>query len=261
MTLTVVLILFLQIILIWLVAPLLIGIVRAVLKRNARLITAPYQELLANLHGTKQLSLIAWASLMVLALLIPSISLRAPLDWMSETVFMWAILLLSQLLVAKKSLKASIVLGTISWFCILLSAVFLGGSFHNTVLMSNGVVFSTLHASIGIALVLLNVLLWSRFVIQDLDKYDFDLWTTSTSIWMVILWASALIFPSTLALNWTLGSLGFAIGFLLIKFVVAVVLLLVTTMVHRLLTLRLTLALQIMLLVVSASVFSYLVLA
>lgn len=260
MTLPVVLILFFQILFAWLVSPLLTGIVQAITLRDGKRVTAPYRELLGSLGGTKQSSLIAWASLMVLVLLVPSLSLRAPLDWMADTVFMVAILLFSQLLITA-SLKGSVLLANVTWVFLLLSAVFLGGSFHNTVLLSNGVVFSGLRMSIAVLLAIMVLLLWSRFVVAISDKYNFKAWVGGTSLWLVVLWASALIFPTTLALGWNVSALGLAFFYLLVKFVVAIVLLLLATFLHRLLSLRVALSLQMIVLLVSVGIFSYLVLA
>lgn len=260
MTLTVVLILFFQIVFAWLVSPLLTGIVQAISQRNIQRVIAPYRELLGSLRSTNQESLIAWAILMVLVLLIPSLGLRAPLDWMADVVFMGAILLFSQLLITT-ALRGSVLLANVTWLFLLLSAVFLGGSFHNTVLLSNGIVFSGLRMGIALLLAIIVLLLWSRFVVAISDKYDFKAWVGGTSLWLVVLWASALIFPTTLALGWNISALGLAFVFLLVKFIAAMGLFLLATFMHRLLSLRVVLLLQIIVLVVSVGTFSYLVLA
>jgi hypothetical protein len=261
MSLSVVLILVLQIVFIWLLSPLLIGAVAAVVQRDPKMLLKPYADLRADVRKPNQLALIAWAALMVLVLLVPSISLRAPLDWMADTSFMWVVLLGSQLLLVTKPFKLSIILGNIAWLFMLLSAVFLGGAFHNTVLLSNGIFFSSLALIIGLVLAGLTLVLWSRFIVLPAGKYDFNVWIGSTSLWLLVLWMSSLFFPALLAWNWSGASILVAVGFLLLKFLVAVVILVLAALVHRLLSLRTVLVLQVTVALISAGVFVYLVLA
>ncbi len=261
MSLSVVLILVLQIVFIWLLSPLLMGVVGAIVERDPKMFMKPYADLGGRGRKPSQLALIAWAALMVLVLLVPSISLRAPLDWMADTSFMWVMLLGSQILLVNKPFKVLVVLGNIAWLFMLLSAVFLGGAFHNTVLLSNGIFFSSVELIIGLVLAVLTLILWSRFVVSPASKYDFNAWIGSTSIWLLVLWMSALFFPALLAWNWSGGAILLAVGFLLLKFFIAVVILVLASLVHRLLSLRTVLVLQVIGALISAGLFAYLVLA
>lgn len=261
MSLTIVLILLLQIVFIWLLSPLLIGVVAAIVHRRPQMLLKPYADLRTGIRKPKQVVLIAWATLMILVLLVPSISLRAPLDWMADNSFMWVLLLCSQLLLVERSFKISIVLGNITWFFMLLSAVFLGGAFHNTVLLSNGIFFSSRELIIGLVLAVFTLIFWSRFIVSHTGKYDFNQWIGTTSIWLLLLWMGSLFFPALLAWNWSLASLAIAVCFLLLKFLVAVIVLVLATFIHRFVTVKTALFVQLIFTLLSVGLFAYLVLA
>ncbi len=261
MSATIVLILFAQVVLTWLLAPLLAGIASAICLGDAKKILQPYRDLLVSLRGSDQISLIAWAILMMLVLLIPVISLRAPFDWMGDSIFMWFSLLVAQLLLTSQARRVIVLLGNLSFLFLLLGAAFAGQSFHSTVMLSNGIHLSLIALVIAISLLVVTVMLWGRVVGSVATQFKLKDWSLWTSLWILVLWSSAILFPASLAISFSATTLLLAVVFLVVKFVLAVVVLSLAVWLYQEIPNRIALALQVLLVLLSAGFFTYFVLA
>lgn len=261
MSVTIVLVLFAQVVFTWLLAPLLAGMSSAISLGDTRKILQPYRDLLVSLRGSDQISLIAWAFLMMLVLLIPVISLRAPFDWMGDSIFMWSSLFVAQLLLVNQSQRLVVLLGNTSFLFLLLGAAFASESFQSTVMLSNGVHLSVLALVTAIILLLLTVILWGRVLVTGDSQFKLNDWCLWTTFWTLVLWTSAVLFPASLAFSLSAGALLVAAGFLVVKFLVGVVVLSIVTLLSQRVPSRMAIALQIILVLLSAGFFSYFVLA
>ncbi len=261
MSVTIVLILFAQVLLTWLLAPLLAGIASAIGLRDPKKILQPYRDLLVSLRGSDQVSLIAWAILMMLVLLIPVISLRAPFDWMGDSIFMWFSLLIAQLLSADHAQRVSVLLGNVGFLFLLLGAAFATESFHSTVMLSNGIHLSVLAQVAAIILLVLILIFWGRVVGSVAGQFKLNEWSLWTSLWLVVLWTSAILFPASLAISFSASALLLAAGFLVVKFVIAIVVLSLAVLFYQKVPNRIATVIQVLLVLLSAGFFSYFVLA
>ena len=298
MSLTVVVILFLQVVLTWGITPLLAGLVSAIRMRDKHWILQPYRDLMIALTNVDQIEMLAWSLIMVLVLLVPVITLRAPLDWMADMLFMWFVLVLGQLLVVAKKQRFVVILGAISLLVLLLSAMFVGGALQNTAVLSNGLLLMPIAKVIALILLLVSLLFWSGIlqapyaclhcatkarvfskksqtqttVMTDNTENDhqhseedrrFSLaqWILWTSVWLLILWGSALCFPLTVSVSTGALSLLIACGYVLLKFIAAILILTFANWFHQKVGLYMTLLMLSLLIVIGFGCFAYLVLA
>lgn len=261
MSLTIVLILFAQVILTWLVSPLLAGIASAICLGDTKKILQPYRDLLVSLRGSDQIAQIAWAILMMLVLLMPVISLRAPFDWMGDSIFMWFSLLIAQLLLATQAQRITVLLGNISFLFLLLGAAFAGQSFHSTVILSNGIHLGILALIVVIVLLAFILILWSRVIGSVAGQFRLKDWSLWTSLWIVVLWVGAILFPASLAISLNGSDLLLSAAFLVVKFIVSALVFSLAVLLYQKIPNRLAIILQVLLVVLSAGFFSYFVLA
>lgn len=282
MTLTVILVVFLQIVLTWLISPLLAGVVSALRMRDLHWILQPYRDLLQSLSSVDYSSMLSWSLTMVLVLLIPVISLRAPLDWMSEVIFMWTVLALAQVVVVSHTKRVLVGVLSMSSIFLLMMAIFGAGSFHSTIILSNGLSLKPLGQGIAVFLVMILVMLSSRLSLTkhgcekclskgepslehshtgDPVQFSVGQWSLWTNVWLLVLWGSAIIFPQTLALNWTPLALLIAGAYFLGKFLLTSVVLLLASWIHEKISFKAILVFAVLYVFLNVGLFAYTVLA